>query len=313
MSDSIPRRHRRRVRALYDEWSVADDVGDVARAHQLAEEVTTLAPHWYVGWFDAALLAKARGDWAMAMVRNLRAMELFDDEAAQRFDGVNPAAWNLGIAATALGDWAMARRAWRTYGLGEFPDSDEPLDHDLGTTPVRINPDRPALPHQVMVEHGSTEVVWCWRRSPAHAVVASVPLPESGHRFRDRLLHDGAPSGTRRLADQDVPVFDELMLLESSGLPTWQAVVTGAGPDDLEALSDLVGSRGLGLDDWSRITPLCSDCSHGTPDETHRHEAPAPEEQLLGCAGEEDELRACFEEWGATRDGVALRELAFLW
>jgi len=33
---------------------------------------------------------------------------------------------------------------------------------------------------------------------PAHAVIVRVPLPESGHRFRDVLLHDGEPRGTRR-------------------------------------------------------------------------------------------------------------------
>jgi hypothetical protein len=313
MSKAVPRRHRRRVRALYDEWSAADEAGDVARAIEIAEEVTRLAPDWYVGWFDAGLLAKARGDWTTAVVRNSRAVDLFDAEAAGHFDGVNPAAWNLGIAATALGDWATARRAWQAYGLGDFAASDQPLDHDLGTTPVRINPDRPSLPHQVLVDHGGTAVVWVWRRSPAHGVISSVPLPESGHRFRDVVLHDGAPSGTRRLGDQEVPVFDELLRLASSDLPTWQAVVSGADAEDLQALADLVGSRGLGLDDWSGIRPLCADCSHGSPDESHRHAPPPEDEQRLGLAGPEHDLRQCLEEWLAGRDGVTLRELTWLW
>ena len=313
MSDSVPWRHRRRVRALYDEWRAADDTGDLVRATELATEVTTLAPDWYVGWFDAGLLAKARGDWTSAVALNRRASELFDPDVAERFDGVNPAAWNLGIAATALGDWSTAREAWRAYGLGDLADSDTPLDDDLGTMPVRLNPDRPALPHQVLVDHGATEVVWAWRRSPAHGVLSSVPLPESGHRFRDVVLHDGAPAGTRRLGEHEVPVFDELLRLESSDLPTWQAVVTGTAPQDLQALADEMGRRGLGVDDWSRIRPLCADCSHGSPDDDHHHDEPSPEEQRLGLAGPEEGLRACLEAWQRERRGVGIAELTLLW
>jgi hypothetical protein len=310
---SVPQEHEQRVRSLYDEWNAADEAGDLPTAQAAAEEVTRLAPQWYVGWFDAALLSKARGDWQEAVERNRRAVALFDAEVAERFDGINPAAWNLGIAATALGDWATARSAWQTYGLGEFADSDQPLDNDLGTTPLRLNPDRPALPHQVLCDHGATAVVWAWRRSPAHGVISSVPLPESGHRFRDVVLHDGAPSGTRRLGDQEVPVFVELLRLESSDLPTWQGVATGTTPADLEVLADLVGARGLGVDDWSRIRPLCADCSHGSPDADHHHEVPDPAQQRLGMAGPEDELRACLDEWRVACPSVGLVELTFLW
>lgn len=310
---AIPPEHSDRIKQLYDVWNAADESGDLAVASAAADEVTRLAPDWYVGWFDAGLLSKATGDWQEAVTRNSRAVPLFDAEVAERFGGVNAAAWNLGIAATAVGDWSTARRAWQTYGLGDFADSDAPLDNDLGTTPLRVNPDRAALPHQVLCDHGSTAVVWAWRRSPAHGVISSVPLPESGHRFRDHVLHDGAPSGTRRLGEQEVPVFDELLRLQGSDFPTWQAIVTGTGPDDLGALADLVGERGLGVDDWSRIRPLCADCSHGSPDDGHHHDAPEPQEQLLGLAGDESDLRTCFEEWTAAREGVALRELTFLW
>ena len=310
---NVPAEHEARVRELYDVWNAADDAGDVAAASAAAEEVTRLAPQWYVGWFDAGLLSKARGDWEEAVARNSRAVPLFDAEVGERFGGVNAAAWNLGIAATALGDWSTARRAWQAYGLGDFADSDAPLDHDFGTVPLRINPDRPALPHQVLVDHGSTAVVWAWRRSPAHGVISSVPLPESGHRFRDHVLHDGAPAGTRRLGEQEVPVFDELLRLQPSDFPTWQGLVSDAAPDDLEALADLVGERGLGMDDWSRIRPLCADCSHGSPDRSHQHEAPQTGEQLLGLAGDEADLRACFERWTGTRPDVRLLELTFLW
>lgn len=50
------------------------------------------------------------------------------------------ASWrNLGIAATALSRWDVARRAWRNYGL-DVPDADSPIGGNFGNGPVRINP-----------------------------------------------------------------------------------------------------------------------------------------------------------------------------
>jgi hypothetical protein len=39
------------------------------------------------------------------------------------------------------------------------------------------------------------EVVWGQRIDPARIVVKNVPLPQSGHRWGDIVLHDGAPNG----------------------------------------------------------------------------------------------------------------------
>ncbi|MFG1813361.1 hypothetical protein ACGFIF_06310 [Kribbella sp. NPDC049174] len=272
-----------------------------------------VAPKSFKAWFEAGLYSKARGEWAESAARNRRAVELFTSRVAGEFDGVNPAAWNLGIAATALGDWATARQAWAAYGIDGVGAGSEPIDGDFGLTPVRLNPDRPSLPHQVSPEFGDAEVVWCWRRSPAHAVISSVPLPESGHRFRDVVLHDGEPKGQRRLDDQEVSVFDELARLDESGLPTWQAQLLGAEPDDLAALADIIGPRGLGLDDWSGIRLMCSECSHGTPGPEHDHAAAPTDTTVVGLAGSEADLRACFDEWLADRPHITLAELAFLW
>ncbi|ADX74506.1 hypothetical protein Asphe3_34010 [Pseudarthrobacter phenanthrenivorans Sphe3] len=176
---------RRGPGEVWRDWTAADEAGDAERAAALAAELLELTPRSYFSWFHAGLLSKALGNWAESSERNARALELFTPEDAEAFDGVNPAAWNLGIAATALGDWATARRAWTVYGLDGLGSGTEPIDRDFGLAPVRLNPDKPSLPHQVMPSAGAAEVVWCWRRSPAHAVISNVPLPESGHRFGD--------------------------------------------------------------------------------------------------------------------------------
>lgn len=101
-----------------------------------------------------------------------RAVELdSSDEAAW---------WNLGIAATALGEWREARTAWRACGI-EIPEGDGPPDLDFGLVPVRLDP------------AGCGEVVWCRRIDPARAVIRNVPLPEVTEP-RDRRIGIAASS-----------------------------------------------------------------------------------------------------------------------
>ncbi|KAA1426972.1 tetratricopeptide repeat protein [Nocardioides antri] len=293
----------------------ANESGDVERAGQLAAEMTRVAPESFEAWFEAGLHAKARRDWPRCAKWNERAMELFGQHQVDEYGGVNPAAWNLGIAATAIGDWALARRAWTTFGVtGMAAESNSPIDMDLGQVPIRLNPDRPSLTLQSVPEYGETEVVWCWRRSPAHAVIASVPLPESGHRFRDVVLHDGEPKGTRRNGESEVPVFDQLERLEESGLPTWQLQVEGATDEDLASLADLAGPRGLGLDDWSGIKVMCSTCSHGSADPDHVHPPAKPGSRTLGLAGDEPALAQVLDQWvQASPSRPRLLEFDLIW
>jgi hypothetical protein len=291
----------------------ANEAGDVARAGLNAVAMTEAAPGSFHSWFEAGLYAKARRDWVRSLTWNSRALELFGEGEAEEFGGSNPAAWNLGIAATALDDWGTARRAWAAYGIEGLEGGTGPIDGDFGMAPIRLNPDRPSLALEVPAEYGATEVVWCWRRSPAHAVVASVPLPESGHRFRDVVLHDGEPKGTRRNHGQEVSVFDEISRLSESRMPTWQAQVSAPSSADIEAVGDLFGERGLGADNWSGMNILCSDCSHGSPGDDHHHEKPSEDTVILGLAGHEDDVAQGLDAWRAAHPGVNVLALDLLW
>lgn len=313
---TLPWRRDRAARSpaeVWAEWQAADEAGDAVRAGELASEMTRVAPGDFAAWFEAGLFSKARRDWAACAERNLRALELFTDADAEVYEGTNPAAWNLGIAATALGDWSTARRAWRAFGITAVGPGDDAIDEDWGLVPIRLNPDRPSLPHQVPAQHGDTEVVWCERRSPAHAVIANVPLPASGHRFGDVVLHDGEPRGERRLDGREVPVFDELERLEDSGMPTWQAEFVRVSAEDGEALMELAHSRGLGVDVWSGIRRLCSECSHGSPDHDHDHPASSSDTTMFGLGGTEGELSDCLDDWRADRPHIDVVGLEQLW
>jgi PAS domain-containing protein len=310
---SSPEGSGRLPREIWVDWMDANEAGDVERAGSCALEMTEAAPASFSSWFEAGLYAKARRDWGRCLAWNARALELSGEAEAEEFGGSNPAAWNLGIAATALGDWATARRAWTAYGIRGLGDEAGPIDDDFGMAPIRLNPDRPSLALEVTPAYGDTEIIWCWRRSPAHGAVASVPLPESGHRFRDVLLHDGEPKGSRRDGDREVSVFDEIARLSESDFPTWQAQVAGASPEDVEAVGDFFGERGLGADNWSGINIMCSDCSHGSPSDDHHHEKPSDGTVILGLAGHEDDVAQCLESWQAARPEVSVLALELLW
>jgi hypothetical protein len=81
------------------------------------------------------MYAKRRRDWAASAEYNAAALDLLP--SPDRSD--QPAAWNLGIAATALHDWVTARRAWEEFGITitDGAPRTSPIDADFGLAPVR--------------------------------------------------------------------------------------------------------------------------------------------------------------------------------
>lgn len=255
---------------------------DAARAYRSAIDAD---PGWSVPWYNLGLLHKHRGEWAEALACNRRAAEL-DPE-----DG--DAWWNYGIAATALGRWDDARAAWRGCGI-DVPDGDGPPDMRLGLVPIRLAPD------------GAAEVVWCERVDPARAVIRNVPLPSSGRRWGDVVLHDGAINGYRRVGDREVGVFDELDLLESSEFRTYEVVLRDVAEADLERLGDLAEELGASAENWSRsIRYLCRQCSEGRPHGEHDRDLTGERPDLgIGLAARDDDhLARVLAEWAGLVGG----------
>jgi hypothetical protein len=290
-----------RVRVRYDEHFAA---GELTAAEVLLRQLLARTPNWAAGWFDLGLIAKLRHDWPAVRDANERALALGDGKPG------DPAAWNLGIAATALGEWPTARRAWAAFGL-ELGSGEGPIRAPMGQIAIRLNP-APRRPgeRRLLVdgaEHG-TEVVWADRLSPAHALLTSVPLPESGHRYGDVVLHDGEPAGSRELADgTEVSVFDELARLERAEHPTTAVTVTAPAAEDAEALLEAVAATGLQAEDWTgSVRELCAACGDG---EVHDH-APAAgwqPQRSVGIAGEPERIPGVLDGWAAAGSGRAWR------
>ncbi|MBA2281044.1 MAG: hypothetical protein H0W25_07390, partial [Acidimicrobiia bacterium] len=101
---------------------------DVAAAQRLYTEALELDPTIRQGWFDLALVHKWRRAWDDCLACNRNAITLAPELAGRN----DPAAWDAGVAATALHDWSAARRAWRHYGLDVGGAGATPVAIDLG-------------------------------------------------------------------------------------------------------------------------------------------------------------------------------------
>lgn len=227
-------------------------------AGALLTRAADLEPWLSESWFNLALLHKFRHDWEQARAAGLRAVALLDKETGA------PDWWNVGIAATALQDWPLARRAWQAYGL-KVPGSParsgapggsnaEPVGMELGSAAVRLSPE------------GEAEVVWGRRLDPARMEVLSIPLPSSGRRWGEVVLHDGVPNGERTTsAGPSFPVFDEIELWAPSPVPTWVVLLEAATEADRDALEKLAADAGFAAEDWSSsVRLLCRSCSEGS-------------------------------------------------
>jgi hypothetical protein len=248
-----------------------EENGDISGAIEAYRRAIKWDRKWSVPWYNLGLLFKRQHDWHESFEHNAKAVELNpSDEAAW---------WNIGIAATALGRWSRARHAWRACGI-DVPDGDGPIEMQLGPVPIRLNPDAEA------------EVVWCTRIDPARAIIWDVPLPQSGHRCGDLVLHDGARNGSRVSGGVEVPVFDELVLLQPSSLGTFVVTIAGLTSVEAERIVEQGAERKLEIEDWStQIQWLCRACSEGTVQHTHEDTMVVSERRLGVAASSELEVR----------------------
>ncbi len=229
-----------------------EERGDTAAARDLYAQAARAQPKWAVPWFNLGLVHEYGGAWQASLDANLAALAHEPDH-----DG---AAWNAGIAATALGQWRLARAMWRRFGI-DMADSDEPSAFEPALTPIRVDPNGAA-----------PEVIWADRIDPARAVIGSVPTAASGRRYGDLLLHDGAPNGYRRLNGREVPVFDELAVLAPSDYKTWALDVAGLDAQAIDALLRQLSAADLPAEDWGTLRTLCRACSEGRPDDDAGHD-----------------------------------------
>lgn len=237
------------IDTLHERAHAAYDAGDLAEARAHFDTLLAMAPDAPDYHYMQGLVCKYLRDWPTSLRHNLRSIALRTetDEASR---------WNAAIAATAIGDWAEARRQWADCGI-DLPDAHGPIDASFGVASIRLN------------AWGGGETLFGQRIDPVRARLINVPLPDSGYRYGDVVLHDGAATGQRRFHQSMVPVFNAMQRMQVSEFHTFAVFATCPRREDLDALVDARVPGIAFIEDWTdSITHYCLRCSYGTP---HRH------------------------------------------
>lgn len=261
----------------------AMDRGALAEASRLFEALLAREPDDRYYHYMRGLAHKYQMDWPTSLRHNLRAIELMEEVG-------NAEHWNAAIAATALGDWNRVRALWNACGV-RVPEGQGAIVDDYGIAVVRLNP------------WDGGETVWMRRIDPVRARLLNVPLPESGHRFGDIVLHDGASTGSRWDGERQVPVFNELQRLEPSEFATHVAFVHCDDTDDVQALCDAT-APGIGyVEDWTdSVRYYCMRCSYGAPhshDDTGTEDDWTPDRNIGIAAQSRKSVEKLLKDWEA--------------
>lgn len=248
------------------------------------ERALALAPAWFAPHINLGAACKHTSDFERSLTECLKALELGPKHVRGQ------ALWNVGIAATALGDWPRARWAWAESGV-RLPPGEGPITMNIGATPIRVSC------------HEHPEIVWCDRVDPARARIENVPTPETGRRYHDLVLHDGEPRGQRRYKGQMLPVFDELAVLERSDFRTFRVDVVAPTERALSALLRTVSERtDAALEDWTgSLELLCRGCSEGVPHDHVDREQPWTPERMLGVATRDEAVFDVIRAWARSK------------
>lgn len=270
----------KRARQLFDQAQALQNDGMEDDALAAYKKSIKLNSRRSAAWYNIGLIYKYRQEWQASLEYNQRAFELAPDDEA--------VCWNLAIAATALARWDIARACWLARGMTLEGESG-PINMNFGMAPVRLNPD------------DKGEVVWATRICPVRARIDNIPFPESGFRYGDIVLHDGAATGYRESRGREYPVFNVFQCVEASRYETWIAMVEIAHDDDLAQLEALFGATPHEFEDWTRNTrTLCRQCSEGRPHEQHDHDLKPDwqKERRLGLAIQDgQDISALFATW----------------
>jgi hypothetical protein len=286
-----------RRQALATPAYAAFDRGELTESVPLFERLAAEFPREDYEYM-LGLAHKYLRNWALSIHHNLRAIALAEPE-----DSVEGARWNLAIAASALGEWGLAREHWIACGIQIAP-GDAPMDDERGIVAVRLNP------------WDSGETLFAMRIGLARARLVNIPLPESGHRLGDLVVIDGAKTGERRYGEATVPVFNVLQRLVPSPYRTYSVRVECPSAADAEALEDATAPGVRNVEDWTRSMQFyCKSCSYGLP---HAHADREPDdegwvrERHMGIAAESrDAVDGLLDAWVAEAStGPFLERLA---
>lgn len=135
------------------------------------------------------------------------------------------------------------------------------------------------------------------RRQRGHRTRGRPGVLECGHRG-DRVagVGDGEPKGERIVDGRSHSVFDELLLFETSDLPTHTVTVSAGVVSDFDALEAVFAERGYGVKPASSFQLICACRSEGSQEQARSVHAGA---QQVSAAVPVDAVPGLLDIWAA--------------
>lgn len=207
----------------------SDQEGDVYTAVKLFRILLRKEPEWVQPFWELAQIYRRRREWKPLMHYSLCVLD--------REPGKKEAWQDLGLSATAMGKYQVARLAWNKL---DYPKNGHAGFH---------KPESIALALDTI--HGQ-EVVLADRIDPVQALVRSIPQPSSGYHYGDLILIDLRDTDRVIVRKEVYPVYRELERLKMAHTQTFSAILHTSDTLQLDFLRKLCAQRGLGFDNWSK-------------------------------------------------------------
>lgn len=238
----------------------------IADAVRALEAALALEPRgaW---WFDLGLAHKHARAWPELREASQRALEASGGHH-------RGAAFNLALAATALGDGAAAAEAWRAVGIdARAGEGALPLVEGLPPAQVRLPTvgSGTAVDLALPDEAAGFEVVWVQPLSPCHGVVRSPTHRDAMADFGDVVLFDPAPVAVVERDGAPVPRFAFLGRLRAGDERRFRFVAMQQAAGQVEALATALPEEVVVYPHAERVEMVCPRCAAGDTLVKHEH------------------------------------------
>jgi len=245
-----------------------------AEAVAAYEEALRLDPSRAGWWFDLGVCHKWRGRFRDALAASTKARALLAPSADR---ARRPVLFNLAIAATALGEGALAAEAYGALGLPATVSSGGmPELEGLPRVEVRV-PTRGSghtageVPDRAL----GFEVVRVAPLSPCHGVVETPTFRDAPVDYGDVILWDAAPVSVRtNEAGARVVCLPLLEKLRAGDEHRFRFLGLQQQAGDIEALAQTLPSGTLLFVQEERIEFVCPRCAAGELLVRHEHQPP---------------------------------------
>jgi len=266
------------VQQFYEQALAYDEAGDVYNAAKLYKRVIQLDAQWPLPYFRLRTIYKHRREWKPTYHYAKRALAL-DPACSDTW-------WDLGIAATALKKWRIAKNVWSKFNL-----------------PSAFSKKSREVCSLFLENEKQFELIWVRPLCPARAEIISIPQAASQLCYKDIVLYDRLQLKGHNIAgNRKLPVFAFLGHWKRSNYETFSCQLYTSREKDIQTLELLCHQTGCGFENWSNSALNFSPgIREGVPEfynvKKHLDHSPAETQWVAIAARNQHRVERMLQQW----------------